>query len=114
MSLGIRPVRSGFLAIWFIIAGSLSGRSSIGQNASADPPLAAALAPKTLGAGDVKRVAELNETIDKLWSAGKFAEAIGPARQVVAVFEKADGPSHWYTANARCKAETIRTIIGLP
>jgi len=114
MSPLIRPVRSGFLAIWFVIAGSLTSHSSIGQNASADPPHTAALIPKSLGAGDVKRVEELNETIDKLWRSGKFAEAVAPARQVVAVFEKAVGSDHWYTVNARRNEETIRTIIELP
>jgi hypothetical protein len=50
------------------------------------------LAPKELTEADSKRVAELNKGIDALWRAGKFAEAVAPARQAVAVLEKALGP----------------------
>jgi hypothetical protein len=50
------------------------------------------LAPKEVTEADAKRVVELNKEIDALWRAGKFAEAVAPARQAVAVFEKALGP----------------------
>jgi tetratricopeptide (TPR) repeat protein len=114
MSLRARPVRSVSFAIWFILASSLLGRSSIGQNVSNDSAQSSAGALNALSEADVKRVEELNETIDKLWRAGKFAEAVGPAQQVLAVFEKRVGPNHWYTANARRAAQTIQTAIGLP
>ena len=62
--------------------------------ASASPGAASQPAPplKKLSEADSKRVAELNKEIDALWRAGKFAEAVAPARQAVAVFEKALGP----------------------
>src|SRR5262249_42147598 len=46
--------------------------------------------------------------------AGRFAEAIEPAKQVLAVCEKALGPDHWQTADARRTIETLKTIVGLP
>jgi CHAT domain-containing protein/Flp pilus assembly protein TadD len=70
--------------------------------------------PKTLSADDASRVAELNNAVDGLWRAGRFAEAVGPARQALAVWEAALGPDHWGTANARRKVETLNAIAGLP
>jgi CHAT domain-containing protein/Tfp pilus assembly protein PilF len=59
-------------------------------------------------------VAELNKVIDGLWRAGKFAEAVEPARQVAAISEKALGTDHWQTSDARRNVETLRVIAGLP
>src|SRR5262249_44362168 len=44
--------------------------------------------PKALTGDDARKVAALNRAIGDLWGAGQFAEAVGPARQVVAVCEK--------------------------
>lgn len=57
---------------------------------------------------------ELNKSIDVLWRAGKFAEAVEPPRQAAAICEKALGPDHWRTAEALRKVETQNTIAGLP
>src|SRR5262249_42380291 len=70
--------------------------------------------PKSLAGDDARKVAELNKAIDDLWRAGKFAGAVAPARQAVAVCAKALGSDHWQTADARRKVETLRTIAGLP
>src|SRR5262249_23940891 len=51
----------------------------------ANPPSGAAAEsssqPKTLTGDDARRVNELDKSIDDLWGAGKFAEAVEPARQ---------------------------------
>jgi tetratricopeptide (TPR) repeat protein len=114
MSLRVHPVPSVSIAICLIIAGGLAGRPVIGQNPSTDPALPAVRGLNALSADEVKRVEELNETIEKLWRAGNFAEAIGPARQVVAIFRKTVGPDHWFTADASRAEQTIQTAIGLP
>jgi tetratricopeptide (TPR) repeat protein len=67
-----------------------------------------------LAGDDARKVAELTKAVDDLWRAGKFAEAVAPARQAVAVCEQALGPDHWRTADARRKVETLETIAGLP
>jgi tetratricopeptide (TPR) repeat protein len=70
--------------------------------------------PKTLSADDARRVAGLNQSIDGLWRAGKFAEAVEPARQAAALCEKVLGLDHWQTADARRRVETLDAIAGLP
>jgi tetratricopeptide (TPR) repeat protein len=70
--------------------------------------------PKPLTAAHAKRVEDWNKSIDRLQRAGKFAEAIEPAKQALAVCEKTLGSDHWQTADARRTLETLRTIASLP
>ena len=84
---------------------------------AAPPPAAApapATPPKALSGDDARKVAALSKAIDDLWRAGKFAEAVEPARQAAAVCEQALGPDHWRTADARRRVETLDAIAGLP
>src|SRR5262249_57350789 len=69
---------------------------------------------RKLSESDAKRIGEVGKTIDAFWRAGKFAEAVGPARQAVAICEQALGPDQWQTADARRKVETLETIAALP
>jgi tetratricopeptide (TPR) repeat protein len=78
---------------------------------TASPPVPAL---KTLPKADSQRVVELNRAIAALWGDGKFAEAIEPARQAVAICHKALGDGHWQTADWRRYVETLRTIPALP
>jgi CHAT domain-containing protein/Tfp pilus assembly protein PilF len=116
------PSRAGHCR-WTVL--TLLAAAALARVAVADPPDPKASAspgaasnpappPKKLSEADAKRVAELNKVIDGLYRAGKFAEAVEPARQVVAIAEKALGPDHWGTADARRKVETLRAIAGLP
>jgi CHAT domain-containing protein/tetratricopeptide (TPR) repeat protein len=88
------------------------------RDPQAPPPQPAAAtpspSPKKLSEADSKRLNDLGKSIAALWQAGKFAEAVGPARQAAAIFEKALGPDHWRTADARRKVETLETVAGLP
>ena len=56
---------------------------------------------RTLQGDDAQQVESLTQTIDRLKSAGQFAEAVEPARKVLAICQKALGPDHWQTADAR-------------
>src|SRR5262249_35091022 len=116
------PPRAGHCR-WAVLA--LLATAFLAWGAVADPPgpkvtpHAAAdstpsPAPKKLSEADAKHVAELTKSIDTLWRAGKFTEAVEPARQVTAIDEKALGPDHWQTADANRKVETLRTIAALP
>src|SRR5262249_17930147 len=69
--------------------------------APAGAPPRPAPPPKTLSGDADRKVAALSKAIDDLWRAGKFAEAVETARQAVAICEKALGPEHWRTADAR-------------
>jgi tetratricopeptide (TPR) repeat protein len=104
---------------------TLLAAAALARAAVADPPdpksappseatPAPAPAPKSLSGDDARKVAELRKAIDDLWRAGKFAEALGPARQAAAVCEQALGRDHWQTADARRRVETLDKIAGLP
>jgi hypothetical protein len=69
---------------------------------------------KTLSGGDSKRVDELNKTIDALRREGKFAEAIEPARKILAIRQKALGPDHWQAVDACRAVDDLRSITALP
>jgi tetratricopeptide (TPR) repeat protein len=69
---------------------------------------------RTLQADDAKRVEELQKTIDQLRRAGKFVEAVEPAQKVVAICERALGPDHWQTSEARLSVDELKTIATLP
>src|SRR6516165_117751 len=69
---------------------------------------------RTLQGDDAQQVESLSKTINQLKSASQFAEAVEPARKVLATCQKALGPDHWQTADARRKVETLETIAALP
>jgi Flp pilus assembly protein TadD len=88
-----------------------------GQPESPPPASAAgrpAPAPKPLADADAKRVEVLEKTIDQLRRAGKFTEAIEPARQVLAICETGLGPNHWQTADAQRVIDDLTRIAALP
>ena len=63
---------------------------------------------------DAQQVDSLTKTINQLKSAGRFAEAVEPARKVLATVEKALDPDHWQTADARRPCEESADIADLP
>ena len=69
--------------------------------------------PKTLSEAEQRQADELTKRIEALWRAGKFEEAIVPARRVVAVCEKSLGQGHWKSGDARRKVKTLETIASL-
>src|SRR5262245_12476856 len=81
------------------------GLRSRSSQAAEGPP-----ARRELGGDDAERVTALNMTIDQLWGEGKFAEAVGPAQEVLEICRKALGPDHWQAADARREVEDLRRI----
>ena len=63
---------------------------------------------------DRKQVEALRNTIAQLKVAGKFSEADGPAKEVLAICEKALRPGHWQTGDARREVEDLKSIARLP
>jgi hypothetical protein len=84
------------------------------QPATADEKQPPQAAVRTLQGDDAQQVAALTKTIDRLKSAGQFAEAVEPARKIVAICQKALGPEHWQAADARRAVADLRTIAALP
>jgi tetratricopeptide (TPR) repeat protein len=72
------------------------------------------LKPRALSAEDEERIKELDERIDKLRRAGRFDEAIAPARQVAEVCERSLGPDHWRSCDARRSVQDLETFRDLP
>src|SRR5262249_52006511 len=60
------------------------------------------------------RVAKLEQQIAQLRRAGRFAEAIEPAREVAETRTRLQGPDHWQSADARRAVDDLRTIAALP
>jgi tetratricopeptide (TPR) repeat protein len=113
------------------LASSVSARAALGRRifpgiltalvlaACAQPATAGEKQPpqasvRTLQGDAAQQVESLTKTIDQLKRAGQFAEAVEPARKVLAVCEKVLGSNHWKTADARRAVEDLRTIATLP
>jgi hypothetical protein len=109
------PALAVFLALGFAQAAPGSpqepGATSAPAPKAASPP---PTSPRSLSEADSKRVDALNKAIDTLWREGKFAEAIEPASQVVAIWEKSLGTDHPRAVDARRFVDDLRTIVALP
>ena len=69
---------------------------------------------RQLQGADASRVKILEKQIDELELAGKFAEALEPAREVAETRTRVQGSDHWQAADARRRVETLRKIVTLP
>jgi tetratricopeptide (TPR) repeat protein len=113
------PNRIGLAVLVASLIGPFSRSDSAAQAPPAKPTSPSATEkpsppPKTLTGEDAKRVEALEKTIDQLRRAGKFAEALEPAEQVLAIRARALGPGHYQTADARRTIEILKLIARLP
>lgn len=69
------------------------------------PPL-----ERQLNGDDAKRAAEWERKIGALEEAGKLAEAVRPARELVALRTRRLGADHWETTSAHWRAETLAKL----
>jgi tetratricopeptide (TPR) repeat protein len=70
---------------------------------------------KRLLQGDEAKKAEaLQQRIDQLWAAAKFAEAAAPAEELLALRQRVQGEKHWEAADAARRVETLRRAARLP
>jgi CHAT domain-containing protein/tetratricopeptide (TPR) repeat protein len=63
---------------------------------------------------DAKKAPALQKQIDELWAAGKFAEAVAPAEQLLALRQRVQGKDHWESSDATRSLETLRKAAALP
>ncbi len=70
-------------------------------------------APATAAELD-RRVEELDGAINRHLDAGRFAEAIPPAREKLDLLERCLRRDHWRTGDSRRDLETDRRLAGLP
>src|SRR5262249_32658494 len=59
-----------------------------------------------------KKALALEKKIQGLRAEAKFAEALAPAREVLALRESKQGTEHWQTADARRLVETLTYLAG--
>jgi tetratricopeptide (TPR) repeat protein len=119
---GVFPMTARFLTRWLCPTGmgivlSFASVAAFPQPPSvsqATPPSGGSAAPKTLGKEEATKVLALQQTIEQLRRAGKFTEAMEPARQVLAICEQALGSEEWQAADARREIETLEHITKLP
>jgi tetratricopeptide (TPR) repeat protein len=69
---------------------------------------------RVLQGDDAKRVELLEKQVADLEKKGRFAQAIVPVREVLAIRSRAQGEDHWETINARIKEQTYVRVAGLP
>src|SRR5262245_11774995 len=101
-----RRVHSGFLAA-LVLAACADSVAAVEKG----PPQASV---RTLPGDDTRRVESLTKRIDQLKGAGRFAEAVEPAQQILAICQKGLGPDHWQAADARRTIDDLRAITALP
>jgi tetratricopeptide (TPR) repeat protein len=69
---------------------------------------------RLLQGDDAKKAEALQKRIDELWTAAKFAEAVVPAEELLAVRQRVQGDGHWEVADATRRLQTLRQAARLP
>jgi tetratricopeptide (TPR) repeat protein len=69
---------------------------------------------RLLQGDDAKKAEALQKRIDELWTAGKFAEAVAPAEELLALRQRVQGEGHWEVIDAARRVETLRRATRLP
>jgi hypothetical protein len=69
---------------------------------------------RVLQGEDAKKAAALEKQISELWAAGMFADALEPAREVLALRQRVQSNGHHETADAARQVETLRKVAALP
>jgi CHAT domain-containing protein/tetratricopeptide (TPR) repeat protein len=69
---------------------------------------------RMLQGADAERAAALDKQIKELWAAVKFAEALEPAEELLALRRRRQGKGHWQAVGAALEAEALRKAADLP
>jgi tetratricopeptide (TPR) repeat protein len=78
------------------------------------PPVTKSAPRPALSAGQEKQIESWNKSIAELKSQGKFADAVGPARQMQVICERVLGVDHWRSADARRDIAALDLMARLP
>ncbi len=80
-------------------------------------PVTQAEAPaeeRSLPGEDAKQVEKLGKQLEENYEAGKYAEGLSPAREILALRTRLQGATHWETVIAKNNLETLERITALP
>jgi tetratricopeptide (TPR) repeat protein len=69
---------------------------------------------RVLTGADAKTAAALEKRVGELEAAARFADAVRPAEEVLALRRRVQGEDHWQTADARRALETFRRLARQP
>ena len=69
---------------------------------------------RRLQAEDRKRVEELQKQFDALREAGKYTDALTPAREIFTIRTRGQGADHWETIYAKWQVKTLERILATP
>jgi CHAT domain-containing protein len=104
----MRPLVIVFLSGFVFLVTHVSGQAPKQPPAKKeDPPY-----KRVLTEAEAKRVAALQKKVLELKAAGKLADALAAARQIVTIRTRAQGAKHWQTTDARIIAETLKLYAG--
>jgi tetratricopeptide (TPR) repeat protein len=95
-------MRRSFGALFVLVAVALAAGAE-------EPPW-----QRQLQGDDAGRAAELGKRLHELWWAGKFTEAVGPAEELLALRQRAQGEDHWQAVDARRRVEMLKRAAALP
>jgi CHAT domain-containing protein/tetratricopeptide (TPR) repeat protein len=100
-------------AFLFLVASVLQP-GPVGQPLPGGQPEKPALPQKLLINDDARRVEELGRRAAELSEVGRYAEAQVPAREILGILTRAQGATHWRTADAKRDLQTLEQIAALP
>src|SRR5262245_36383410 len=69
---------------------------------------------RELKGDEARKAAALEQQIEKLQTASKFAEAVVPAEALLALRQKGQGVGHWQTADAARRLRELKQAGALP
>jgi hypothetical protein len=69
---------------------------------------------RVLKGDSAKRVAELDQQVHDLYEAGRYAEAIKPAREAFDIRSRELGSTHWHTVNTKNNLDLFIAVAALP
>ena len=107
----IRPVvRLVAIAILVILGSPGPLGAQTGDGGTGAPPLP----PNRLDGAAASKIDELGRQSDRLMEAGRYAEAIAPAREVLEIRTRLQGTDHWQTAIVRYRLDLLEKLASLP
>src|SRR5262245_22079723 len=84
---------------WCFLASTLSASSVAQSSKPPDGAPPAAPGPRKLAGEDARRADQLDKEIERGLEADRWAEAIAKARELHALWARAQGPKHFETVN---------------
>jgi|GEM_PF-4245227 len=113
-SLAMRARLVSFALAMILLSDCLLVPASGGAAEAGQPAAERAPWQRRLQGEDRKRVEELQKQFDALREAGKYADALAPARKIFTIRTRGQGADHWETIYAKWQVKTLERILATP